>query len=97
MASFIHPEFLSQDENNTIAKLWDGLYMAPGLKEMILNSEEVVKLDGIIRFYWQHYGDVPCLRWHNPHYSLLLAITMLTILLCNLMQIFLYLQTGVDG
>ena len=74
MASFIHPEFLSQDENNiSVAKLWDGLYMAPGLKEMILNSEEVVKLDGIIRFYWQQFPDVPCKLWHNPHSSLLLA------------------------
>jgi len=77
MASFIHPEFLSQDENNIpIAKLWDGpLYMAPGLKDLILGSEEVVRLDGIIRFYWQHYGDVPVIRWHNPQcqYSLLLA------------------------
>ena len=58
MASFIHPEFLSQDENNIpIAKLWDGPYMAPGLKDLILNSGEVVRLDAIIRFYWQHYGD----------------------------------------
>lgn len=84
MASFIHPEFLSQDKNNIpIAKLWDGPYMAPGLKEMILNSEEVVKLDGIIRFYWQQFPDVPCKLWHNSHYSLLLAIlTMLVIVLC---------------
>ena len=72
MASFIHPEFLSQDENNiSVTKLWT--FLAPGLKEGILNSEEVCKLDDIIRFYWQQFPDVPCKLWHNPNHSLLLA------------------------
>ena len=69
---FLHPEFLSQDENNiSVTKLWN--YLPPGLKILILCSEEVVKLDGIIRFYWQQFPDVPCKLWHNPHSSLLLA------------------------